>query len=464
MLQTFFTRTTSCLVTAGLLGSMWLTPSTAVHASALPASSVSATDKDSIAKSSITGTNAASLPASSSPKSLTAMNALHKSWTSSNLRTPSVLIRHASNSFVSTIHAVPAKKLVYAYVTQLVDNTPKARISYDWRLDSLKALDENTGKVKWTYNFHKSGGPFTIYSETAFAANGTTYAFQNFTDSTYKLYSINSSGKLNWTRSLPHQNGLDIVQLSVMKDNSILAAVQYSYDNKGIYHTELLHFQASGKLIHRSQIAGRLIRIQNEHILMDLSPMVRRGGIWDTAYGSKLAVYNQNGQQQYTCQMPKATILYEDMDEQQTILSDGSIIIREAGSTQDKLYGFSLKGKLLWKRLISIDAQIAASSAGYAVYQPASHTISLYIMNSQIVQQSVVGPPEEGISLIQTIDGNLLLTLQKSAYVLNPQNLQTIFASSSGNILLNADIRAYSDGAIYTADARGGVVKWSMHP
>ncbi|MEW4370743.1 hypothetical protein [Paenibacillus kandeliae] len=455
------------LLTAALLSASWIAPLSAYAQSAsTPSASVTTTAASSSssanAASPSTSSKAASTPTASaaSPASLQPQ----KAWTSDNLLTTSVLVKDASQSVIGDTYVVPAKKLVYVHISQLIPYKGSASTQYGWSVDSLKALDQNTGKVKWTYTFHQSAGPYTLYSLYKFTASGTAYVFQSFSDNTYRLYSINSSGELNWIRSLPRQSNGDIIDFQVMQDGSIVAAVQHDYNSKGVYTTDLLRFQADGKLLNRSSVKGQLLGIQQNRVLFIVSPLVKdQSGIWGNPYSPQIAAYDLSLKKVFAYQLPKSAYVFGELNAGQMVMADGSVVIRaEANSTQDKLYGFSPSGTLLWGRLILVDAFVQPVGSGYATYSPSKMTLDLYSPKGKIATHTFNELADETTDLTTNVNGNLMLNLAQNTYVLNPNTLNVALSYATSPDWLDPFVQSYADRAVYTTLGDGKIHRWNL--
>ncbi|WP_411347637.1 hypothetical protein [Paenibacillus sp. WLX2291] len=463
--------TCGALLAASLLGAGCIAPGSA-HAATTNSSvsSVASTSSTSSSSSNTASTTTNSSPANAVATTATSATASsnglqpQKAWASDNLLTTSALVADASQSVMADTYVVPAKKLVYVHISQLIQNTGAAKTQYSWVVDSLKALDQNTGKVKWTYTFHESAGPYTLYSLAKFTASGTAYVFQSFSDNTYRLYSINSSGELNWIRSLPRQGDGDIVDFEVMQDGSIVAAVQHDYNSKGIYTTDLLRFQAGGKLLNRTSVQGQVLGIQQNRILFNASPLVKdKSGIWGNPYSPQIAVYDLSLKKTFAYKLPKNAYVFSESNAGQLVMPDGSVVIRaEATSTQDKLYGFSPTGTLLWGRLIPVDAFVQPAGSGYATYSPSTMTLDLYSFKGKIATHSFNELADETTDLTTNVNGNLMLNLAQRTYVINPQTLNVALSFATDRDWIDPFVKSYADRAVYTTLNDGKVYRWNL--
>ncbi|OBZ19025.1 hypothetical protein A8L34_05645 [Bacillus sp. FJAT-27264] len=379
---------------------------------------------------------------------------LKPSWTSASLFTSSVLVPKDAESVIHDVKAVPAKKQVYVHMGQNVPNTT-SKTKQLWYVDTLKALDADTGKQNWEYVFHDSKGPYTTAGSSVFNSNGTAYVYQAFSDKTYRLYSVNSSGKLNWVQSLTGPSSI-----SLLKDGSILAASPSAPDSKGIVKTTLTQFDVSGKVTKRQQVPGNLLTAQGDRIILSTSPLVKNSaGIWLDKLNPRLEVYDLSFKSLYSYQVPAGSNIYGDGSPGQMVLNDGTVILRtNVNGTGNKLQAFNSQGSQLWERNIPGSALTQSTGSGYVVF--ANGTMTLYDLEKNTATRTFDEEESKYTVITHTGDGKLSVNLKDNTYLLNPTSLEEILSFNSGS--LNPLMTTYGDNAVYASSADGKLTKLAV--
>ncbi|MBT2291725.1 hypothetical protein J7E73_21870 [Paenibacillus albidus] len=404
----------------------------------------------------LTGVLSLTLSAHASAAAAQPGTTMKPSWTSPSLFTPTVLVKSGSEAVIHDVKAFPDKKLVYVYMGQNVPNTT-GKTKQEWSVDTLKALDANTGKLKWEYVFHESKGPYTITSKAVFGSSGTSYVYQAFSDKTYKLYSVNSAGQLNWMQKLTGPSNI-----SLMKDGSVLTSTTGVPNAKGVVKSVLTLYNSSGKQLLSQQVQGSVITAQGERIVMAASPMSRASnGTWLEKSNPRLEVYDLSLKQLYAYQTPAGSNIYGEGSPGQFVLNDGTFIIRiHLADNQNKLLAFGPEGKPLWGRSIPGSAYTEATASGYIVYENGKFT--LYDLAGQVGDpHTFLDAAGETFGISRTSDGNLSFSMKEDQmYILNPKTLQTIHGFSITD--LNLGTNDYAAHTVYSSSEDGKLFKFVL--
>lgn len=379
---------------------------------------------------------------------------LKPNWTSPTLFTSSVLVPKAGEAVIHDIQAMPAKKQVVVYLGQNVPNTTN-KTKQLWYVDTLKALDTDTGQLKWEYVFHDSKGPYTISGSSVFNSSGTAYVYQAFSDKTYRLYSVNSGGTLNWVQQLQGPSSI-----TLLKDGSILAAATGAPDSKGNVKTTLTRFDSAGKVQQRQQAQGAFLFAQGDRIILAGSPMVKSSsGVWQNPQNPRLEVYDASFKPLYAYQVPAGSKVGGEGGFGLMVQNDGALLLRtSANGTTDKLHAFAPQGGIQWERSLPAGALTASTGNGYVVYD--NGTLTLYHGDQKSVSRTFEGEGSKNTVLLRTDEGHLILNLKEHTYVLASGTLNTLLQYSNGNF--NAKLTSFGDNAAYTAAADGKLTKLTV--
>ncbi|WP_322903056.1 PQQ-binding-like beta-propeller repeat protein [Paenibacillus sp. SGZ-1009] len=345
---------------------------------------------------------------------------------------PPLLADHVDNALasrVTDVHAVPSKALVYVHTQQDIPNTT-GKTQNSWYLDTLKAYSVATGKLQWSYSLHKPAGAYTLSTQTAYTHYGTVYLYAEYSDGTYKLYSIHASGKLNWEKSLSKA-----ATITLMKDSSLLVASRGTVNSEGVIRSTLTRYDNNGKLLNQQSIQGSLLKAEGNRILIAASKLNKNQNGWEMVSNPRMDVYGLELKRLYSYQFPAHANIYGDGSDSMFVLNDGTVLIR--ANIQDvgnKLFGFDAKGKLLWGRMIPGDSLTQSTGTGYVVYE--NKTLQLYNTSSGKALASVTleGDPDDYTWLLRTSDGNLMINLADRTYVIYPTTLAIVETIDTTNL------------------------------
>lgn len=318
---------------------------------------------------------------------------------------------------------VPGKNTVYMHMGE-----EKASATKVWMPDILRAVDSNTGKVKWTFSFAKPGYGWPSTEDAfSYAPDGTVYAYFA---SEQLLYAVNASGKESWSKQLsadiPYSS-----KLYRLADGTLLIAGEKS-NKMGAESVQLIGFDKNGKQKFNKVISGKLVTVTNSQIVIEIPTKVGQS--------MKVDVYNASLKRVFQYAFPKGTYVnfYTTFS-----LSDGTIIFpTTSGQKNNKLIALSPNGKALWGRPVPQQSLAFSAGKGYFVFQYSSKKLGYYDQKGLVKERTLTNyVMAEGDILPKaqvTADGKLLVDLISRQYVLDPKTLASIheFAPSlQGTIL-----------------------------
>ncbi|SFE41516.1 Outer membrane protein assembly factor BamB, contains PQQ-like beta-propeller repeat [Paenibacillus algorifonticola] len=323
------------------------------------------------------------------------------------------------------IHVLPNKKTVYMHMQ---DEKVYTKV---WPYDTLKAIDLDTGKIKWTYHFYKAGiGYFNTENSFLYAPNGTVYAYFEWGN---VLFSIHASGKENWMIQLPEQG-----KMHLMKDGTLLHIVSTS-SKAGEETSTVYGYNKEGKQIFKKLIKGTVAKVSDTLIIVENH---------SASYTDfKADIYNSSMNRVFRYSFPQGS--YTDLS-YSLLLSNGNIIFRaNLNKTGNRLIALSSKGKVLWGRDIPGNSEIVAAGDNYMVYL--NKTVSLYNTKGLVAKRTFSNLNTE-IQIYPlaeiTGDDNILLNLRTAQYVLDQKKLSVL-----QEFVLNdtdAEIIYYNDNTVFS--------------
>ncbi len=349
------------------------------------------------------------------------------SWSSSPLLADQV--DNALASRVTDVHAVPAKSLVYVHTQQDIPNTT-GKTQNSWYLDTLKAYSSTTGKLQWSYSLHQPAGAYTLSTQTVYTNYGTVYLYAEYSDGTYRLYSIHSSGKLNWEKSLS-----DAATITWMKDGSLLVASRGTVNAEGVIRSTLSRYDNNGKLLNQQAIQGSLLKAEADRILIAASKLNKNQNGWQMVPNPQVDVYGLELKRLYKYQFPAKSNIYGDGSDSMFVLKDGTVLIRaNIEDVGNKLFGFDAKGKLMWGRVIPGGSITQSTGTGYVIYN--NKVLQLYNTSSGQALASVAleGTPADYTWVLRTSDGNLMINMDDRTYIIYPSTLAVVNTIDTTNL------------------------------
>ncbi|WP_336765181.1 hypothetical protein [Paenibacillus sp. USHLN196] len=364
-------------------------------------------------------------------------------WTSSSL-----LLSEANTEkdvLIKEIYAVPSKNLVYVHAAQPVTKT-SSKTTLDWQLDSLQAFDATTGQLKWNTIFHEKSGPYTTYSDSVYASNGTAYVYIEYSDKTKKLYSFNTSGKTNWVKTVNSP-----ASISLLDNDTLMVSSSQGVQSNGSVRSAISLYDKKGKLITEKTINGAVLKADHGRIVVDASKQTKVGNFWQQAANPKVEIYDRTLNRLSFYQFPSsANTLGDGGGESLAILSDGSIIMRaNFENTGNRLMGFGIDGKLAWGRAIAGDAYIQTAGNSYTVLT--GQKLELYTMKGKVTERTFKDAQPALMRVDQTQDGQYQLDFAKTGYILDPQKLEDVHVyTTSASVPSLEGISTYMDDIIYS--------------
>ncbi len=369
------------------------------------------------------------------------------SWSSPPLLAD--VVDNALASRVTDVHAVPSKSLVYVHTQQDIPNTT-GKTQNSWYLDTLKAYSSTTGKLQWSYSLHKPAGAYTLSTQSVYTSYGTVYMYAEYSDGTYQLYSIHSSGKLNWQKPLS-----DAANITLMKDGSLLVASRGTVNSEGIIRSTLQRYDNNGKLLNQQPIQGSLLKAEGNRILIAASKLNKNANGWEMVPNPQVDVYGLELKRLYSYTFPPKSNIYGDGSDSMFVLKDGTVLIRaNIDDVGNKLFGFDPKGKLMWGRVIPGGSITQSTGTGYITYE--NNTLQLYNTSSgkAIASVTLEGTPADYTWVLRTSDGNLMINMDDRTYIVYPSTLaivETIDTTNLGSPIdyVNRTVYSVKDGTLY---------------
>ncbi|WP_411349336.1 hypothetical protein [Paenibacillus sp. WLX2291] len=364
------------------------------------------------------------------------------SWTSPSLFTDKMDDALAVRAV--DVHAIPSKSLVYVHTQQDIANTT-GNTQNNWYLDTIKGYSLTTGKPLWSYSLHESAGPYTLSTQIVYAPYGTAYIYAAYSDGTYKLLSLHSSGKLNWEKTLPASGSV-----TMMKDGSLLVTSNGNVNSEGIIRSSLSRFDTNGKLLNSQTVQGSILHAEGDRILVAASKLTKNQNGWQMVSNPQMDVYGLELKRLYKYQFPAKSNIYGDGSDSMFVLKNGTVLVRaNIDQTGNKLFAFDPSGKVLWGRVIPGDSITQSTGTGYITYE--NKTLKLYNTTSgkAIASATLEGDPANYTSLDRTTDGNLMINMADRTYVLYPTNLSIVQTFDTNNLGTPYD---YVDQTVYTVN------------
>lgn len=314
-----------------------------------------------------------------------------------------------------SVHDVPEQGLVYVYTRQAV----RSENNMARYVDILQAYNDQTGELKWKYELHKEGGPYTVHVQRMYNESGGIYIYAQHTDGTARLYDISVTGQLVWSQEVASGGKVSLM------GNSLFVYKESEPAQDGAIATTFVQYAAdTGRFVSESIVNGTVIFAGNDRVVMDGGRKVKVGAQWQNAAHPQIRILNEAlvSLNSYTF---LSTARMSAAEHPITVLDDGSLLIQAVDTGQGSiLIGFDKDGKQKWERPVSEGALVKAVGAGsYAVY--AKGKIELYNMYTKMVERTFSYDPSTVVSMEQTKEGKLRLIVGANVYVLDPQTLKT---------------------------------------
>ncbi|WP_430108301.1 PQQ-binding-like beta-propeller repeat protein [Paenibacillus sp. B1-33] len=307
------------------------------------------------------------------------------------------------NQFIEAPYHIPNTKTVY-----LASNTYIASQTKVWEAGVVTAVDESSGKPKWSFTFYQKGTPYPWGTKIAYSKIGSVYALVKDGQGT-KLFSVNASGKSNWT--IPVPNAEDV---HVMNDGTILLIDP----DKKVAPTakskpRAYAYSANGKKLAEVALGQIYNVIGGQYVVSQIGEI---GNSKVAVYGSKLnKVFNYN--------LPNGAVTY--VGEATWVINNSDILLRvNIPKSGNKLIALNAKGKTRWERVIPGNAWIQSIGQNYVVY--ADGVMSLYNAKGLVANTSIKSNlPIPAIS--EALDHHIVMNIENGNKVLNGKTLKVMY-------------------------------------
>lgn len=304
--------------------------------------------------------------------------------------------------FPQAPYHVPNTNTVYIHSTSSVQSETKS-----WEVGVVSAVDKTTGKEKWSYPFYKKGMAYPWSTEIAYSAKGSVYALVEDGRGT-KLYSVNSSGKLNWMLPVPEAN-----KLTVMNDGTILLINPSKRDANGKFVPWAYAYGTNGKKLSERALGDQYSVVDGTYLVSQVGGSVK----------TKIDVYGSKLNKQFTYTPPSNA--YIDIAGFSWVYNSSDLLLRmNVPSKGNQLVALNAKGKTLWVRSIAGNATVQSVGKNYVVYE--NGEMKVYGAKGLLLKKSMkLTDPMQVVH--KTIDHKLLINEDEYKSVLDPATLKTIY-------------------------------------
>lgn len=317
------------------------------------------------------------------------------------------------------IYNVPGTNTLYLHIGE-----EKASQTKIWSPDTLRAVDQSTGKTKWTFSFAKPGyGWPSTEDPFVYAPDGSVYAYFS---SDRLLYAVSAAGKEKWSMRLDSNipsNG----KLYRLSDGTlVIAAVKSS--TVGKESVQLIGFDPNGKSKFNQIVPGELVVVTKDRIVVKAPSK--------SNVAEKVLGYDSSLKKVYQHSFPKgASVNYYTA----FALSDGTIVfptVTPESKQKQTLIALSSSGKEIWKRSYDLNGLAFSAGDGYLFLNLTSNKLSYYNLNGVLKERTLTNfAVPEGDTLpsaIITSDGKLLIDLVSRQYVMDPTTMNIMYEFNAG--------------------------------
>ncbi|EPY03775.1 hypothetical protein PAALTS15_28576 [Paenibacillus alvei TS-15] len=307
------------------------------------------------------------------------------------------------NQFIEAPYHIPNTKTVY-----LASNTFIASQTKVWEAGVVTAVDESSGKPKWSFTFYQKGTPYPWNTKIAYSKFGSVYALVKDGQGT-KLFSVNASGKSNWT--IPVPNAEDV---HVMNDGTILLIdpdrkVTPTAKSKPRAYA----YSANGKKLAEVALGQMYSVIGGQYVVSQIGEIGK----------SNLAVYGSKLNKLFTYNLLSGAVTY--VNEATWVINNGDILLRvNIPKSGNKLIALNAKGKTLWDRSIPGNAGVQSIGQNYVVY--ADGVMSLYNAKGLVTKATVKADVPFAV-MFETLDQHIEMYTGDVQKVLHAKTLQTLY-------------------------------------
>ncbi|MBD3920027.1 PQQ-binding-like beta-propeller repeat protein [Paenibacillus sp. PR3] len=312
------------------------------------------------------------------------------------------------------IYMVPGTNTIYLHVGE-----EKASQTKVWAPDTLRAVDQTTGKVKWVFSFAKPGyGWPSTEDPFVYTQDGSVYAYFS---SERLLYAVNANGKEKWSKQLPIDTPFDGKLHRLSDGTLVIVAVKSSAIGKE--SVRLVGFDANGKSKFDKTISGSLVTVSKDRIVVK--------AITKSTDAVKIVGYDSSLKQVYNYSFNKGTYVNEYTS---FTLTDGTLVfptIAPESKQKQTLIGLSSSGKLVWKRTLDRNGLAFSAGNGYLFINFTTNKLSYYNHKGLVKERTLTdfNMPEGDVLPTARIssDGKILVDLISRQYILDPVTLNSVY-------------------------------------
>ncbi|MFD0713768.1 PQQ-binding-like beta-propeller repeat protein [Paenibacillus sp. GCM10027626] len=307
------------------------------------------------------------------------------------------------------IFYVPEKNTLYIHLQEEKFSATKA-----WSPDSLRAIDPETGKVKWAFSFAKAGyGWPSTKDPFVYAPDGTVYAYFSFEK---LLYSVSPSGKENWSKQLSTDIPLN-GKLYRMADGTLIIAAEKSAVS-GKEAVQFIGFDKNGKQKFNKVVAGKLVTVTNGQLIVEAPAKANM----------QADVYNASLQRVFQHAFPKDVYVNFHTT---FALADGTIVFPVSSKQKtNMLLAISPNGKTVWERKTGQQELAFPSGSGYLLLDYSAKKLSYYnqkgLVKARVLSNFTIPEGDVLPRAHTTADGKLFVDLVSRQYVFDPKTLTAI--------------------------------------
>lgn len=304
--------------------------------------------------------------------------------------------------FPQAPYHVPNTNTVYVHSTSSVESETKS-----WEVAVVSAVDKTTGKEKWNYSFYKKGMAYPWRTEIAYSNKGSVYALVGDANGS-KLYSVNSSGALNWMLPVSEAD-----ELAVMNDGTIILINPSKMDAKGNFAPWAYAYNTNGKKLSEQILGDSYTIVGGKYLVSQTEDSVK----------AKVAVYSSTLKKQFTYNPP--TGAYIDVAGNSWVINNNEFLIRvNLPKTGNRLIALDTKGNSLWGRNIAGNASVQSIGKNYVVYENAE--MKVYGTQGLIFKKSMkLTDPMQ--TVLSTPDNKIMIYEDEYKSILDPATLMTVY-------------------------------------
>lgn len=309
-----------------------------------------------------------------------------------------------------------------------------------WVVDTLKAFDTETGKLKWSTNFADPGTSLVREAQPYLVSpDGTVYVTftDNLSPAGTQVYAVGPDGQRKWTLNFSSKDGY----LFRLATGNLVFVSRGKMDALGNYTGGSLTLIGKNGARLKSLAYKGTVTVKGSRVLIQTN----YGG----GKGSRIEALDASLKRVFAHQLPAQSYAEVDYNE---VLADGTVLVRaNLPKTGNRLFGFGPTGKLLWGRDIAGNAVVASLGSGYGVY--ANGKLSLFNAKGLVKSAAIQDKTDFFIALNLLQDGSVELNFPGSGrYVLDPVTLQ---AKYTIRLPENAGFTYSGNGVGYVVTEKG---------